>query len=182
MNALKHLANDLKIDSKMKKKSEIVSDILNSQVPVSVLTPVVRQSAVSEIDTLPKFKKISPGSTRFPTARSIQSSPLLLVLAQKVSWQPTECGSTVKNFKDLDRAVKHYDAAWRCSRYSICKSKIWNSMYNTLYRAYVLYVLIWTKKFYLSFSRLMSLQFMSKQHAMHQWRNFHYQVFVCCTI
>ncbi|OWF37014.1 hypothetical protein KP79_PYT02423 [Mizuhopecten yessoensis] len=111
VDALKLLASENNIATEKKKKSELVSQLLDAQAPVSALTPVLSQvSGVLAVspnikENLPPFNQVTYGSdlTQLPTIKFNDIYEFMIL-------HPTDSGSSVKNFRGLDRATKHYDA------------------------------------------------------------------------
>ncbi|XP_062605831.1 uncharacterized protein LOC134267637 [Saccostrea cucullata] len=112
VNVLRKLAEEHGINVTKKKKEEIIQDLLICQTSPSVLTPIVLQDSagasliVPSQDSLPPFNAViyeSPDHSYIPT---ISFTDIYNFIIER----PTPCGSTVKNFKGLDRSVKHFEA------------------------------------------------------------------------
>ncbi|ESO98555.1 hypothetical protein LOTGIDRAFT_174151 [Lottia gigantea] len=114
---LRVLAIEKGIDANGKKKQELIEDLLNSQVPTSVLTPVHNQSTpvinptptksatnVNDKENLPPFHRV----------KYLPQLPYVKVLFTMIYdfliTRATESGGSANNFKGLDKAVKHHDA------------------------------------------------------------------------
>ncbi|ESO85526.1 hypothetical protein LOTGIDRAFT_229455 [Lottia gigantea] len=114
---LRVLAIEKGIDANGNKKQELIEDLLNSQVPTSVLTPVHNQSTpvinptptksatnVNDKDNLPPFHRV----------KYLPQLPYVKVLFTMIYdfliTRATESGGSANNFKGLDKAVKHHDA------------------------------------------------------------------------
>lgn len=110
-NALKELAIEYNIDIVKKKKREIVSELLNAQVPAEVLTPVVSSVCFSE-GIQPTFKENLPpfNKVRYSPEISCTIDISFYTIYNFMILRSTESGRKVKNFRCLDRAAKHYDA------------------------------------------------------------------------
>ena len=115
---LKSLCADLQLSYDRKiKKEELVSLLLNHQVPVDVLTPVLSRASclegatptVTEVDVndLPPFNKILYAHVSVDELPSPSFVSIYIFMIER-SRQSSE--DRVQNFKGLDRAVRHFDA------------------------------------------------------------------------
>ncbi|XP_048739740.2 uncharacterized protein LOC125654037 [Ostrea edulis] len=110
VGALKELAKDLSINITKKGKDELIREILDAQVPVSSLTPVVFRSQNETIfpeakENLPPFNSVSYQKS-LPMGLKISFSTIYEFMISR----RTESGNNINNFNGMDRAVKHYDA------------------------------------------------------------------------
>jgi hypothetical protein len=119
VDALRKLAGDIGIDTSGQKKAEIISAIVTQQVPVEVLTPVTHQPVQYNTIGIAPFS-FSDTNTSFPPFNKVVYKAVLqpkelpnisfssiynFLIARERSG-----GSTVQNYKGLDRAVNHFDA------------------------------------------------------------------------
>jgi len=119
VDALRKLAGDIGIDTSGQKKAEIISAIVTHQVPVEALTPVTNQPVQYNTIAIAPFS-FSDTNTSFPPFNKVVYKAVLqpkelpnigfssiynFLIARDISG-----GSTVQNYKGLDRAVNHFDA------------------------------------------------------------------------
>ena len=108
VNSLRKLATDHGINVNKKKKEDLVQEILIRQTSAYVLTPIVQQDSAegSFQDSLPPFTAViydRPDPISLP---SITFSDIYNFIIER----PTPYGGTAKNFKGLDKSVKHFEA------------------------------------------------------------------------
>ena len=129
VSILKTIAKDLGIDSKKKKKDDLICDILANSTNTDALSPVVEVFSSSDPtltqfkENLPPFNKASyqllgPSNDVKPPALSFSS------LYEFMISRTRQGGQSVQNFKGLDKSLKHFDAG-DIQEFSIAKvSKI----------------------------------------------------------
>ncbi|XP_078339029.1 uncharacterized protein LOC111113595 [Crassostrea virginica] len=115
VSILKTIAKDLGIDSKKKKKDDLICDILANSTNTAALSPVVEVFSSSDPaltqfkENLPPFNKASyqllgPSNDVKPPALSFSS------LYEFMISRTRQGGQSVQNFKGLDKSLKHFDA------------------------------------------------------------------------
>ncbi|KAJ8305510.1 hypothetical protein KUTeg_016055, partial [Tegillarca granosa] len=111
INELKQLANEFHIDTFKKRKHDIVNELLNCQISPSLLTPVVLQTSESVAIT-PNTKENLPPFNKVSYYKNVSRLPRISfsMIYEFIVARATASGGIVKNFKGLDRAVKHFDA------------------------------------------------------------------------
>ena len=114
VSILKTIAKDLGIDSK-KKKDDLICDILANSTNTDALSPVVEVFSSSD-PTLTQFKEnlllfnkasyqlLGPSNDVKPPALSFSSLYEFMISRKR------QGGQSVKNFKGLDKSLKHFDA------------------------------------------------------------------------
>lgn len=115
INVLRNIASELGINSKKKKKDDLIWDILSSQAPEVALTPVVQSlSAVDGAGAGVQFKENMPPFNAVHYEPISNNNHLLKVSFTSVYefmiTRRRQGDQTIQNFKGLDKSVKHFDA------------------------------------------------------------------------
>ncbi|XP_021359517.1 uncharacterized protein LOC110454371 [Mizuhopecten yessoensis] len=126
-SSIQKLCEEVGIDSKGKRKEHLIGQVITSSVPTDIITPVIRQ----ETDVIALFPSVSllEGTENLPPFNRVRYSvvsvselpcPSFLAIynfmverSRKSVHDNVEAGDegvSVKNFKGMDRAVRHFDA------------------------------------------------------------------------
>uniref|UniRef100_A0A8W8NR40 YqaJ viral recombinase domain-containing protein n=1 Tax=Magallana gigas TaxID=29159 RepID=A0A8W8NR40_MAGGI len=117
ISVLRNIASDLGINSKKKKKDDLICDILSSQAPEVSLTPV--DQSISAVDgagagAVVQFKENLPPFNAVhsePISHNTQLSKVSFTSVYEFMITRRRHGDqSIQNFKGLDKSVKHFDA------------------------------------------------------------------------
>ncbi|XP_061190857.1 uncharacterized protein LOC133198978 [Saccostrea echinata] len=113
VSVLRSIAADLGINSK-RKKDDLICDILSSQTPAALITPVVQlSSCINPTDV--QFKENLPpfNAVHYQSISEDLKPPSIsfsMVYEFMITRRRQEGDQCIQNFKGLDKSVKHFDA------------------------------------------------------------------------
>lgn len=117
ISVLRNIASDLGINSKKKKKDDLICDILSSQAPEVSLTPVVQSISAADgagAGAVVQFKENMPPFNAVhyePISHNTQLPKVSFTSVYEFMITRRRQGDqSIQNFKGLDKSVKHFDA------------------------------------------------------------------------
>ncbi|XP_021372999.1 uncharacterized protein LOC110463011 [Mizuhopecten yessoensis] len=126
-SSIQKLYEEVGIDSKGKRKEDLIGQVITSSVPIDIITPVIRQetnvtalfpsvSVLEGTENLPPFNRVRysvVSVTELPCPSFLAIYNFMVERSRKSVHDNVEAGDvgvSVKNFKGMDRAVRHFDA------------------------------------------------------------------------